>query len=127
MAGSGASVRVRGLTGLIRAFNGIHKDIVQEFIWELQEAADPAREEATTLVHEMVNVRPPYDRMKVGVARSEKRVYIAPDWRAGGGSPRPEMAPHLRRRMKKAVERNRVAVIKKIREMCDRIADSHGF
>ena len=119
--------KVHGLPQLIRAFNGIHDDIVQEFVWELQEAADPARKEATTLVHEMVNVRSPYDRMKVGVAKGEKTVYIAPDWRAGGGSPRPGMAPHLHKRMKRAVDRNRVAVIRKIRQLCDRIADHHGF
>jgi hypothetical protein len=127
MAGAATSTRVRGLTELIRAFKGIDDDIVREFIDELAEAAEPARKEAVSLVHEMVNVRPPYDRMKIGVSRGEKKVYMAPDWRAGGGNPRPEMAPHLKKRMQKAVDHNRVAVIKKIREMCDRIADDHGF
>jgi hypothetical protein len=122
------STRVRGLTELIRAFDGIERDVVRELVDELAEAANPARREATTLMHEMVNVRPPYDSFRIGLSKGEKKVWIAPAWRTTGAfPPRPEMAPHIRKRMKKAVEHNRVAVIKKIREMCDRIADHHGF
>jgi hypothetical protein len=122
-----ASVRVRGLDGLIRALKEFPDDVAEEFVWELEEAADPARKEATTLMHEMVNVEPPYDSFRVGVSRSTKTVWLAPAWRRGGGSPRPEMAPHIRRRMERAVEQEREHIIDKIDDMLDRIADHHGW
>lgn len=127
MAGAAASIHVRGLDALIRAFKEMPDEIEEEFIWELEEAADPARKKATVLMHEMVNVRPPYDSMRVGVSKGEKTVWIAPAWRRGGGSPRPEMAPHIQKRMERAVDEERDAVFAKIADMLDRIADHHGF
>lgn len=125
--GSFSSVRVHGLKPLIKAFKDMPDDVAEEFVWELEEAADPVRKEATSLMHSMVNVRPPYDAFRVGVSRTQQTVWIAPLWRRGGGSPRPEMAPHIRKRLERAVEEKRGDVIDKVEQMLDRIADHHGF
>lgn len=125
--GSLSTVRVHGLKPLIGALKNMPEAVEEEFVWELEEAATPASKEATTLMHEMVNVRPPYDHFRVGVSRAQKTVWLAPSWRRGGGSPRPEMAPHIRRRMERAVEQERGHIIDKIEDMLDRIADHHGF
>ena len=126
MAG-GPAIHVRGLDDLIRALRDFPDDVAEEFVWELEEAADPARKEATTLMHEMVNVQAPYDSFRVGVSKSQKTVWLAPAWRRGGGSPRPQMAPHIGSRMERAVERERNHIIDKIDHMLDKIADHHGF
>jgi hypothetical protein len=125
--GSLSSVHVRGLKPLIKAFKDMPEDVAEEFVWELEEAADPVRKRSEDLMHEMVNVRPPYDHFRVGVSKAQSTVWVAPSWRRGGGSPRPEMAPHIRKRMERAVDERRDAVINKIEDMLDRIADHHGF
>lgn len=118
---------MRGLKELIRALKDFPDEVAEEFVWELEEAADPARAKAQTFMHEMVNVRSPYDSFRIGVSKSAQTVWIAPAWRRGGGSPRPEMAPHIRRRMERAVEEEREHIIDRIDKMLDRIADHHGF
>lgn len=126
--GTGA-VRVRGLKELQRAFRKMDKDVAQDLVWELQEAADPVRKLSTELIlGELVNMprTPEYADMRIGVSGARGAVYVAPAWRRTGGSPRPSLGASMGKRMEAAVETKAGDVEKRLGDWLDRMADEWG-
>jgi len=127
------AIRVHGLKELTRAFKAMPDQVVEEFVWELEEAANPVKMEAQSLAVSEIRNMPPtpfYADMRIGVAKSQGLVYMVPAWRSskGAGRRRPNLADLLMdRAMDPAAEHNENKVIDKIEDMLDRIADSHGF
>lgn len=131
MAGTGA-VRVKGLKELTRAFNGMSKDIAQDLVWELEEAADPVRKEAeqlaTTRIRNMP-ATPHWATMKIGVSKAKGLVYMVPFARRRSGSTgRPNLADLLMTRaMDPALEHNEDAVVKRVDDLLGRLGGEHDF
>jgi len=119
--------KVHGVRDLIRSLEGLSDDVEEEFVWELEEAADPVRKQSMVNMRSMENVRSPYDLFRIGVAKRDKAVWVQPAWRRGGGSPRPGMAPHIRKRMERALEQEEAQVSDKVDNMIDRLSRKHGF
>lgn len=128
MAGA---VRVKGQRELIRAFNKMSKDLAQDLIWELEEAADPVRKLSTErILAEMVNMprTPYYADMRIGVSRGTGTVYVAPAWRrgTGAGTGRPALAGSFRKRMEAALDAKSNEVERGLEKFIDRLADDWG-
>jgi hypothetical protein len=127
---AGATIRVKGLRELDRAFARMSKDLRTDFVWELEEAADPARTLTTQKVlGEMVNMPPTpyYAGMKIGVSAAATTVYIVPSWRrSGSGRGRPNLATAIRKRMEAAVGEKSAEIEKRIGDMLDRMANEWG-
>jgi len=123
------AIRVHGLKELDRAFAAISKDVRDDFVGELQEAAQPvalgARSRALTEIRNMPRT-PEWAAMRIGVAKRNVSVWVAPQLR-GGRNKRPNLAPLLLDAMESAAEENRDRIIGRIDDMLDRIADHHGF
>lgn len=131
MAGA---VQVEGLQELIRAFKLMPDDVVEEFTWELLEAAEPvstaAQSKAPTSLRNMVYTRE-WAAMRVGVSRRDTTVWVAPQLRG-----RRRIAPASaeafskgiqERALDPALEENTEKIIDRIDDMIDRIAEHHGF
>jgi hypothetical protein len=128
VATTGITIRVKGLNELDRAFKRMDKDLRQDFVHELQEAADQPRKLAEQkILGELSNMprTPIYSRQKVGVS-AKTTVYIAPAWRRGGGSPRPNLSGAMRNRMEGAVDEKASAVESDIGGMLDRMSNEWG-
>ena len=130
MAGSGAVVHVSGLRELQRAFQRMDRDVAQDLVWELQEAADPVRKATEQmLLADLVNLPPTpyYAGMRIGVSRAQGSVYIAPAWHARRvGPPRPTFGSSIAVRMEAAVERHADEVEQRLDKWLDRMADEWG-
>ena len=127
-------VQVEGLQELIRAFKLMPDEVVEEFTWELLEAAEPVRtaaqSKAATAPRNMVFTRQ-WSAMRTGVSRRDTTVWVVPSLRG-----RKRIAPASAEAFTKAVqeraldpalEENTDKIINRIDDMLDRIADSHGF
>lgn len=127
---AGATLRVSGLRELDRAFARMSKDLRTDFVWELEEAADPARTLATQKVLGEIRNMPPtpfYAGMRIGVSAAQTTVYVAPSWKRGGsGRGRPNLATAMRKRMEAAVEESAPRVEKGVGDMLDRMANEWG-
>jgi hypothetical protein len=132
---AGAVVETSGLQGLIRAFQKMSRDVAQDFVWELQEAADPVRKRSTEIILSppstgMRNMprTPFYADMRIGVAKAQGIVYVAPDWHrgSGAGTRRPNLADEFIVRMERALEENSDEVEHGVEKMLDRMADEWG-
>jgi len=130
MAGEGA-VRVRGLKELTRAFNGMSKDIAQDLVWELQEAADPVRKMAEPLALTRISnmpSSPQWATMKIGVSKAKGSVYMFPASRRRGGSGRPNLADLLMgRSMEPALEANENEVVDRVDHLLARLGGEYDF
>lgn len=106
------------------------KDVRQDFVWELEEAADPARTLATQKILGEIDNMPPtpfYAGMRIGVSAAETTVYVVPSWKRGGtGRGRPNLAGSMRKRMQAAVNESAPRIEKRIGDMLDRMADEWG-
>lgn len=107
------------------------KDLRTDFVWELEEAADPARTLATQkILGELRNMPPTpvYASMRIGVTAAATTVYVAPAWRrsSGRGRSRPALAPIMRKRMEAAVEESADKIEKGVGDMLDRMANEWG-
>jgi hypothetical protein len=125
------AVRVKGQRELVRAFSKFSKDLAQDLVWELEEAADPVRKLSTQkILGEMRNMPPTpfYADMRIGVAKSSGSVYVAPAWRrgTGAGSPRPALAGSFRKRMQAALDEKSHEVERGVEKFIDRLADDWG-
>ena len=131
-------VQVRGLKELIRAFRIMPAEIVEEFVWELEEAANPVRLAAQQKAAPVLTwtlgttAQDVYTAMRVGVSKPLVTVWVVPDLRGGHAhlSPRAKATFIERvqeRALEPALEENTSEVIRKIDDMLDRIATSHGF
>lgn len=122
---------VKGLAELDRAFKKMDKDLRQDFVHELEEAADQPRELATRkILGELRNMPPTpfYAQQRVGVS-AKTTVYIAPLWRRGSGAPgrgRPNLSGAMRKRMEAAVDESGGKVESAIGDMLDRMANEWG-
>jgi hypothetical protein len=128
MAGA---VVVKGQRELVRAFSKFSKDLAQDLVWELEEAADPVRQLTTQkLLGELQNMprTPFYADMRIGVSKGTGSVYVAPDWRrgTGAGTPRPTLAVSIRKRMQAAVDEKAGEVERGLEKFIDRLADDWG-
>jgi hypothetical protein len=128
MAGA---VQVHGQRELLRAFSKFSKDLAQDLVWELEEAADPVRKLSTEkILGEMVNMprTPFYADMRIGVSKAMGSVYVAPTWRGGtgAGTPRPTLAGSLRKRMDAALDEKTHEVERGVEKFIDRLADDWG-
>ena len=128
------AVQVEGLQELIRAFKTMPDDVVEEFTWELLEAAEPVRtaaqSKATTAPSNMVYSRE-WAAMRTGVSRRDTTVWVAPQLR-GRKRIAPASAAAFTKAMQEraldpALEENTARIINRIDDMIDRIADHHGF
>ena len=130
MPGSGAVVHVSGLKELQRAFQRMDKDVAQDLVWELQEAADPVRKATEQmLLADLVNLpaTPYYAGMRIGVSRAQGSVYIAPAWHARRtGTSRPTFGSSISVRMEAAVERHAADVEKRLDQWLERMANEWG-
>jgi predicted type IV restriction endonuclease len=128
------AVQVEGLQELIRAFKVMPDDVVEEFTWELLEAAEPVRtaaqSKATTALSNMVYTRQ-WSGMRTGVSRRDTTVWVVPSLRG-----RRRIAPASaaafakgiqERALDPALEENTEKIINRIDDMLDRIAEHHGF
>ena len=128
MAGA---IAVEGQRELIRAFNRFNKDLVQDLVFELEEAADPARKLSTEIIlGELENMprTPAYADMRIGVSKGTGTVYVAPAWRrgTGAGTARPRLALSFHKRMVRAVEQSRGEIEHKLGDWLDTLADEWG-
>lgn len=131
MAGTGA-VRVRGLRELTRAFNGMSKDIAQDLVWELEEAADPVRKQAEHLAITRIRnmpASPHWATMRIGVSKAQGLVYMVPFARKRGGSGgRPNLADLLMgRSMEPALEANESEIAERVDHLLARLGDEYDF
>lgn len=126
----GAVTRIEGLNELIRAFNKFDKDLAQDLVFELEEAADPVRKATTQyMLGELANVpaTPEYAAMRIGVSKAQGLVYVAPAWRSRGGSRgRPRFGSSIQKRMERAVQDKASEVEKGMEKFLDRLADDWG-
>ena len=131
MAGT---VQVQGLQDLIRAFKLMPDEVVEEFTWEILEAAEPVRtaaqSKAATAPRNMAYTRE-WTAMRTGVSRRDTTVWVVPALHG-----RRKNAPASNEAFVKAVqeraldpalEENTEKIINRIDDMLDRIAESHGF
>jgi hypothetical protein len=139
MAGAYARVHVEGLDSLLRAFNRFDKDLTQDLVDTLAEAADPVRK---TTVEYVVSggggfpairgiatssERGYWSSMRIGVSRSAGEVYIAPGWRSNKGTPQgATLAGALSRRMEGAIEDKADVVEDRMGDWLDELADNWG-
>lgn len=124
---------MRELTAAFRKFS---KDLSEDMVFELQEAADPVRKATEQYITQggggfpgMRNMplTPYYVGMRIGVSNAKGVVYIAPDWRArGSGTPRGSLGTQLSGRMQAAVEDKAEEVTRRMGHFLDTLADEWG-
>jgi hypothetical protein len=127
------AVAVRGLKELQRAFNKMEDDVAGDLVMELQEAADPVRKLTEQyILGEMRGVAQSRDAaywsaMRIGVAKRQSTVYVAPQWRSNKGTRQGRiLAVQERIRMERAVETKSGEIEKRLGDWLDRMADDWG-
>ena len=128
------AVQVQGLQELVRAFELMPAEVVEEFTWELLEAAEPvklaAQAKAPTALRNMAYTRE-WAAMRVGVSRRDTTVWVAPQLRGRRQNSPASKAAFAKgiqeRALDPALDENAGNVINRIDDMLDRIAQSHGF
>lgn len=119
-------VRVRGLRELQRSLNKINKEAAGVVRDELKEAAEPVRSSAETLaVSEIRNVGLDWSRMRVGTRPGS--VYVAPQARRKGGSPRPNLGVLLFDQMQAALDKHQGEIVERVEDALDRLGRRAGF
>lgn len=126
MATSGR-VEVRGLAELQRAFARMSKELSVEIRDELRRVAIPVQQDAANLAASKIkNIGGRWSRMRVGV--SPGSVYVAPQARSHGGSPRPNLASLLMDdAMLPALEANEEQIVLRLEQMLSNLGDFNGF
>jgi len=114
-------------------------EVVEEFVDELTEAANPVKLSAQAKApRSMSGMTRPTDSnrawslMRVGVSRRDVTVWVAPDLRKGRRKQSQRQKDAFSEQMQAgaldpALQENTERVEKRIEDMIDRIADSHGF
>ena len=131
------AIETRGLRELTRAFSKFDKDLVQDMVFELEEAADPARKLSEQIIlgggagmagMENMPRTPFYADMRIGVSKGQGLVYVAPAWHrgTGAGTSRPRLAVSFRKRMERAVEDRSKEIEEKMGKWLDTLADDWG-
>lgn len=127
----GAIVAVSGLADLARDFRKMSKDIHQDLVFELEEAAGPVRKDAEQLALSEIRNLPPtpdYAEMRIGVVRSTFTVYMVPAWKTTRRRPRPNLGGLLMgRAMDPALERNQGKVIDRVDDLLARLGGEYDF
>lgn len=128
MAQEGA-IRVLGLKELVRAFDKMNRDLVNDLGDELEAAAAPVRTVTEEKVGQMRGVvgRSDYVKdMRIGFSRPST-AYVAPLWRSNKGTPQGRvLAGAIRRRMDQAVEEKSSEVEQRLGHFIDTLADDWG-
>jgi hypothetical protein len=122
-----ATIRVKGLKELDRAFKAMDKELQKELRAELKQAAEPVRDLAEQKATAGIrNIGPQWGQMKLGV--TARSVYVAPKARRHGGSPRPNVGLLLMEKaMFPALDENEEKVERGVEELIDRLARKNGF
>lgn len=134
MAGASAAVQVEGLRELVRAFDKFDKDLTQDLVSELQEAAGPVAKVAEQYIlgggggfPGMRGVDRYWAGMRVGVSKSQGTVWVAPSWSSNKGTLQGKiLALQERFRMEGAVEDKSDEIEKRMGDWIDRMADDWG-
>ena len=138
MAGLSGGVEVLGLRELITAFRVMPEEVVEEFVDELEEAANPVKMDAQQKAAPALTwtlgspSQSAYTAMRVGISRSEVVVWVTPDLRSRGNYISPRAKEKYVERLQTmaldpALEANEEKVVERIDDMIDRISDRHGF
>ena len=119
--------RVTGLRELNRSFALISDELKAQTVDQLEHAAEPARSHAEELaVANIRNIGPVWSRVKSGVTVTS--VYIAPQARRHGGSPRPNLAGLLMRRsLLPGAEDSMPEIEERLDLWLDRLGGEAGF
>lgn len=133
-AGLVGEVEVSGLKELLRACRKMSKDLEQDLVWELEEAAQPVRRLTEQYIlgggggfGEMVGVDSYWASMRLGVSRALGTVWMAPFWRRNAGTPQGQVLKvHFLFRMEGAVEDKGSEIEKRMGDWIDRMADDWG-
>lgn len=117
-----AGIRVEGLTPLLRACRASERETRLGVRRKLREAGDPVKARAEQRAVEQIrNIGSVWPLMRVGMTTGA--VYVAPQARRRGGSPRPNLGGLLMREMSGALDDKRDVVESKLEEAIDDIAD----
>lgn len=125
------AIRVVGLRELSRDFKRMSKDLSDELVGELKEAAQVVADDAEQLALTRIGNMPRSPRwagMRIGVSRAQGLVYVVPAARSRRKFKRPNLGQLLlAEAMDPAVEKNQQKVVERLEEMLDRLANSNGF
>jgi hypothetical protein len=112
---------VRGLPELGAAFARMDAGTKKAVRAEIKSAAQPVATKAEGLaVAEISNIGDRWSRMRVG-SKGGMLAYVAPKARRRGGSPRPNLAPLLKRSMDEALDNSRGEVEQRIETAVDAV------
>jgi hypothetical protein len=133
-------VRVRGLTELVRSFKHMPDELVDEFVSELEEAANPvmlaAQAKAPTVMSGMgrpTESNRAWSMMRVGIARrNPANVYVVPQLRRGvrkqSQKQKDKFAEHMQTRaLEPALKENEEKIRERIDNLLDTIGRKQGF
>lgn len=125
------AIRVIGLKELSRDFKRMSKELSDELVGELKDAAqvvaDDAEQLALTRIRNMPR-SPRWAGMRIGVSRAQGLVYVVPAARSKRRIKRPNLAALLLdEAMDPAVEKNASKVVDRLDDMLGRIANGNGF
>jgi hypothetical protein len=127
------TVRVRGLKELSRDFRRISKDLSDELVDGLKEAADGVRSDAEDLALGKIRnmpLSPHWAGMRIGVSRAQGLVFMVPAARSRRrkGSGRSNLKNLLlERAMDPALAKNADGVVKNVDNLLGKIAGQNGF
>ena len=126
------AIRVIGLKELSRDFKRMSKELSDELVGELKDAAQVVVDEAEELALRRIRNMPRSPRwagMRIGVSRAQGLVYMVPAARRrSGGSGRKNLADLLLdEAMDPAAEKNAGKVVDRLDDMLGRIANGNGF
>ena len=133
-------MRVRGLTELVRSFKHMPDELTEEFVWELEEAANPvklaAQAKAPTTMSGMAKPSESnraWSAMRVGIAkRNPAHVWVAPQLRRGVRKQSQKQKDRFAERMQTgaldaALRENETKIVERIEDLLDRIGRKEGF
>ena len=108
------TIKVEGVERVVAGLKAVDKATKREVRAGIKEAALPVQQRSEELaVSNIRNIGDRWSRMRIG-SRGASLAYVAPRARRRGGSPRPNLAPLLKRQMNTALDDSREEVTAKI-------------
>lgn len=129
MGRNAAEIRIKGQAELEAAFLELRREVLTGLRPALLALAARVRGEARSMApEEITNVGPQWGQFRIGVARSEPLVYLAPKQRSrGAGSPRPNMGGLLMQVMSGALDRHQDEIVAGLDALIDGSEIKAGF
>jgi hypothetical protein len=118
---SASSTHLKGWSELRRSLRKVSREAAKEVDDELKHVAEPVRDDAERLARdEITNIGEKWSAMRIG-ARA-RGVYVAPQSRRRGGSPRPNLGILLMKdALIPAVEQNERRIERGVEQALDRL------